>query len=70
MMLSMLMETVINKFQHVCARGKEDSFHATLKSEVKQCIHDIARSMYLSTYFKTMTHLLQHGDKNVTKKVN
>ncbi|KAK7320388.1 hypothetical protein VNO77_29813 [Canavalia gladiata] len=70
--LGELMEHVVFLLQLVDARKKQLNFPVIMKKELKETMRAVVRNlttvMIPSVYFKSMTKLLHHADKNVAKK--
>lgn len=67
------MEQVVSHLQLVTVRTKQLNTPASVKKELKGCMHTIlltiTNSMTPSAYFKAITLLLGHADRTVRKKV-
>lgn len=67
------MEQVVSHLEFVALRTKQLNTPASFKKELKGCMHTvlltITNSMTPSAYFKAITLLLGHPDRNVRKKV-
>ncbi|ONI24972.1 hypothetical protein PRUPE_2G273000 [Prunus persica] len=70
--LEELMEQVVSLQQSVDARRKKKGIHVSIRKELKECMHDVLRTITIAmmppTHFKSITKLLGHRDRNVAKK--
>lgn len=70
--LGSLVEQIVLQLQLVNARSKEVGLSRNALKELKACISSVLKtitaSMLPSSYFKTITHLLEHAVGNVKKK--
>ncbi|KAL6531214.1 hypothetical protein OROHE_014283 [Orobanche hederae] len=71
-MVGELMEQLVYHLQMVDFKEKHNGVPASIKSELKEYIRAVLRTLTKdlppSTYFKVITKLILHGDRNVRKK--